>query len=321
MQPELKAVATRIREWQQARNISDAELCRRFVDLGSPKTFHLILDDKADGLDTDGRWQFDYERVWSLMEIMSTGDTETDLPLDDLTHVTQARLAVTDAMREPGNNRLVIIEGPTGSGKTTAARCIHARFGRKIIFCEADETWKESKSAMLGGILRALLPPRCSLPVGSEARLQKALDILTTTPVCLIIDEAHHLGPVTLNLVKTLLNQTKIQVVFCAVETLFRKLESSAYEEARQLTRNRLAERVKLGSVPTGDCAKFLNKRLTFTDGILPKLAKLLAERSNAYGHWNFIDLVVKKCRRLVGKETVDEETFVKALQQAAASR
>lgn len=315
---KLKQLAEQVREFQLARNISDAELCRRFAGLGSTKTYKRILEGDLAELDSE-RWETEYKQVLALIEIESACQ-ELDEPIyDDLKHVTATRLAVNDAMNERGNNRLVIVEGPSGSGKSTAGRALAARFGRKIVLAEADETWKESPNAMLGGLLRALGVKE--IPQSSEARKTKLVEYLLANPSCLLLDEAHHLGPRTLNLVKTLLNQTACQFVFLAIPTLFRKLESAAYEEAKQLTHNRMCERVRLAGPTAAETVKFLERRLKFEADALKPCAAVCSERAPQYGHWNFVNLVARKCRQLVGKGTVDSESFAKAMEKAQATR
>ncbi len=318
MKTELIELAKQVREWQTGTGISDNELCRRFAGLGSTKTYKRILDGELEELDSE-RWETDYRQVLALIEIESL-NRDADEPIyDDLQHICATRLAVTDSMQERGNNRLVIVEGQSGQGKSTAGRSLAARFGRKIILCEADETWKESMSAMLGGLLRG-----CGIkeiPQGAELRKTRLIEFLAGNPACLVIDEAHHLGPRTLNLVKTLLNQTRCQFVFLCIPTLFRKLESAAYEEAKQLTHNRMCERVRLSPPSAAEVEKFLDRRVKFEPDTLKGCARLCAERAPQFGHWNFVNLVARKCRQLAGKAPVDTETFAKAVQRAAATR
>lgn len=318
MENALRRIATDIRDWQQSRGTSDAEFCRKFAGLGSTKTYKRILDGDVAELDIE-RWVVEYQQVWALIELESASGAEDEPIYDDLWHITATRLAATDAMREPGNNRLVIIEGPSGSGKTSAGRCLAARFGRKVVLAEADETWKDSLNAMLGGLLRSLGVKE--IPTSGEGRKTKLLDVLRDEPICLVIDEAHHLGPRTLNLVKTIINQSKCQIVFLCIETLFKKLECNAYEEAKQLTKNRLCERVRLNGPAVSDVEKFLNRRLKFEGDCAKSCAAVCADRSRQFGSWNFVNLVARQCRRLVGKREVDTETFARAMQKAAASR
>jgi hypothetical protein len=318
MKTELIELAKQVRDWQASSGLNDSELCRRFAGLGSTKTYKRILEGDLEELDGE-RWETDYRQVLALIEIESQNRDADEPVYDDLHHMTASRLAATDAMQERGNNRLVIVEGPSGSGKTTAGRALAARFGRKIVLSEADETWKESLAAMLAGVLRAVGVKE--IPQSADARKTRLIEFLQGNPACIVLDEAHHLGPRTLNLVKTLLNQTKCQFVFLAIPTLFRKLESAAYEEAKQLTHNRMCERVRLAGPSSGEVEKFLERRLKFEPDTIKGCAKSCAERAPQFGHWNFVNLVARKCRQLAGKAAVDTETFAKAVQKAAASR
>jgi DNA transposition AAA+ family ATPase len=315
---QLPEIARRIRDWQQHHNLSDNEICRRFAGLGSTKTYKRILDGEMAELDPD-RQLHNYEQVWNLIEIESATTAADEPTYDDLPHIASVRYAVADAIAETGNNRLVIVEGPSGAGKTTAGRKLAERWGRKVVLSEADETWKDSLSNMLGGLLRAMGVK--SPPNGSESRKILLLEKLRETPVCIVIDEAHHLGQRTLNLVKTILNQTQSQVVFLAIPTLLRRLESSAFEEARQLTKNRLCERVRLEGCDTASVEKFLERRLTFEGAIAKQCARTLAERAGQFGNWNFVNLVCRHARKLAGKDPVDSDTFAKAMQSAANTR
>lgn len=323
----LVEVAKQIRDWQVAKGLSDNEVCRRFAGLGSTKTFKRILDDDLAELDLE-RWCQEYEQVRTLIDLESAGAPEEEPVYDDLWHVRAARLAVADAMRERGNNRLVIIEGPSGSGKTTAARCLAAKYGRKVVTVEADETWHTQGT--LGGVFAGLLRGLGvrDFPVSGEERLQKLVDLLTTTPVCLVIDEAHHMGPRQLNIIKSLLNRTECQVVFLCIPTLFRRLETQAYEEALQLTKNRLCERVRLAGPMVEDVERFFERRLEWEEEAdkrctetVKACANLCAAAARRHGCWNFVNLVCRKCRELAGKGKVDKETFAKAMQKAQQSR
>jgi DNA transposition AAA+ family ATPase len=313
---ELKECAEKIRAFQEKLGLSDADFCRRYPGLGSTKTYKKILAGDVADLDPD-RWLRDYGQVLNLITLEDRrGEEQT---YDDLWHMTAVRVAVADLLRERGNNRLVIVEGPSGSGKTTAVRAVAARFGRKIVLTEADETWKESVFTVLGAILRAC---GCrEIPATMDARRARLVEMLRVTPLCLVVDEAHHLGPRTLNVIKTLINQTECHVVFLAIPTLMRRLESAAYEEAAQLTRNRMAERVRLGAPSLKDVERFLERRLKLAVGDLSACAKVAADRAPQFGHWNWIGLVCKHAAELADGGQVDRETFARAVTRAMETR
>ena len=315
----LKEVAGRIRGWQTERRLSDSELLRRYRGLGTDRTFGRVMAGDLDELDV-ARWTADYEAVWQCIQMESEEATADEPHYDDLSPVLDLRRAVAEAMREQGTSRLVLVQGPTGSGKSTAAQMLRARYGARVQIAEADETWKDSPAAMLAGILDALGDK--APPISAAARLRKLIERLGATRTCLVIDEAHHLGPRTLNLVKTLINQTPGEIVLLAMATLWRRLETQAYEEARQLTQNRLCERIRLEAVEQGDVEKIVARRLGLPGGDGKKVAETICQAvRQAGGGLAFVKLVCRKARKLAGKEAVAVETVGRALSLVSGSR
>jgi len=316
-QQELSQVAARIRAHQDARKLSDSEMLRNFPGLGSTKTYERIVSGDTDELNTE-RWCKDYAAVWSLIQMLEESAAEDDPIYDDLTTVIDLRQAVASAMREKGNNRLVLVQGPSGSGKTTAALLLHAKYGARIQICEANEIWKDNANAMLTGILRALGVRQP--PVSTTEKLMLTIDRLGESRTCLVIDEAHHLGPRTLNLVKTIINQTPGEIVLLAMGTLWNRLETQAYAEARQLTQNRLAERLRFDGVELADVEKMLERRLGLA-GQAGAAAKALRQYATSHGNMAFVKLVCRKARKLAGKAEVTMETVQRAAGLVVGSR
>lgn len=317
MSEELRVTAGRIRGWQEERRISDSQMLREFPGLGSTKTYTRIVAGDVEDLDVE-RWARDYAAVWSLIQLLAESSAENEEIYADLTTVTDLRKAVADAMREGGNNRLVLVQGPSGSGKTTAARLLQAKYGARIVFAEANEIWKENANAMLGGILEALGARQP--PIAVAAKFDLVVARLRESRCCLVMDEAHHLGPKTLNLVKSLLNQTPGEFVLLAMGTLWQRLETQAYAEARQLTQNRLSERLRFDGVEVADVERMLERRLGM-NGDAKAVAKQLAPAARTHGHLAFVRLVCRQARKLAGKAEVTAEHVARAAALVAGSR
>jgi len=314
---DLFEVAGRVRGWQEERGLSDTQMLREYPGLGSTKTYTRLIAGDAEDLDA-ARWLKDYQAVWSLIQLLAEAQAENDDVYSDLTTVLDVRQAVAQAMKERGNNRLVLIQGPSGSGKTTAARMLQGKYGARIVICEANEIWKENANAMLGGILRALGVKQPPIPVA--AKFELAVARLNDSRVCLVIDEAHHLGPRTLNLVKSLLNQTPGEFLLLAMGTLWNRLETQAYAEARQLTQNRLSERIRFDGVELADVEKMLERRLGL-DGELKAVAVAIRQAAGGNGHLAFVRLVCRQARRLARGGTVTAETVSRAAALVSGSR
>lgn len=324
LEVELVDVALRIRAWQERmrdahpKKYSDVQFCGAHPQLGSSKTYHLILDGKLEGLNAE-RWLPAYKGVLAVLE--SAGEELSESDIEELTTVQRLRVALPDAMREHGMNRLIVVEGPSGSGKTTAAKLAQARFGAgRVVIVQAVDIWKDSTAAMLRGLARGL---GCAgdLPAGSAALFDLVSSRLSVARLCLVIDEAHHLGPRTLNIVKSLVNTTPGEFVLLAMGTLWRNLERSCYEEARQLTQNRLLERIRFSGAEPDDIAKMIEIRCGLDASAANKAAKALRDYVSRFGNLAFVKLMCREARRMAAGSDPDMETIMRAASRVAGSR
>lgn len=100
---------------------------------------------------------------------------------------------------------------------------------------------------------------------------------------------------------KTLLNETPGEIVLAALNTLWRKLEMAAYEESRQLTRNRLAARINLTTLAEKDVAKFLDRQRDWPDGELPGIVRETIANAKDRGHLAYIKRALRAARHSHG--------------------
>jgi DNA transposition AAA+ family ATPase len=318
---ELMEIGSKIRTYQEkhrgvdGKATTDTQMCKDFAGLGSTRQYTRILAGDLEEVDVEANLK-DYRAVWNLIEMLQESEADDDPLYDDLSTVNDLRKAVAEVMREKGLNRYVHMQGPQGSGKTTAARMLQAKYGARIVIAEATEIWKENMNAMLGGILLAMGTKEP--PVSVAEKFNKLIVDLNKSRICLVIDEAHHLGPKTINLVKSLLNQTPGEFVLLAMGTLWNKLESKAYAEAWQLTKNRLSERIRLEGVETVDVQKIVSRRLNLADEAAHKALVMAASQN---GNLAFVKLVCRKAKKLAGRSDVTMETISKAMGMVAASR
>lgn len=214
---ELRELAQKVREYQESKKLSDTALLKKFSGLGSTKTFKRILADDLVELDLE-RQLNNYRSVWAFIE--STGDDSADEEnlYDDLYPVIQLRRAFFETTRENGTARVIVLQGPTGSGKTSARRLLLEKYGPRLLMIEATVAWNDSPGGMLGAVLDAL--GKKEKPLIQVDRLNKVIELLNESRRCLVVEEAHHLGPRCLNLTKTLVNQTPGEFVLIAIDTL-----------------------------------------------------------------------------------------------------
>jgi type II secretory pathway predicted ATPase ExeA len=311
MSTTLENIATRLAGWQKELGYSNAEMVRKFPDLGSDKTYAKILKLNGEGLDLD-RWLRDYEKVLNVLD--AGGGAATEEEILPLRNVEDLRIALSEAMREGGNTRLIIVQGPSGAGKTTALRALKKKWGNRIALVEADESWKGSPNSMLASILKALGEP--SAPASMREKLDKVLALLRTRTT-LAIDEAHHMGPRELNVVKTLINQAPGEIVLAAMGSLMVRLELNAYAEAQQLVHNRLHERIRLDDLHLADVSAMLAP--LGLNGDLRKGAELVANSARTRGHLKFVRRVVRLAPQLAGsRDSVDLASLSRACEAAA---
>jgi DNA transposition AAA+ family ATPase len=332
---QLRAVAAEIEGWQLARKWSTAKMCQEFGGLGSTKTYKRILDRNDDLEELKvGKQLANFQAVLLQIEMQGEEATREDV-YDDFADMVEARRAVAGAMKEQGNTRLVIVEGNPGTGKSAICDELEKKWPNVFVRAEATEIWKESPMAMLKHLLLAVgkremrakeddkgkpsaevLMPQCT-----DERQEKLFDQLNERKFILGLDEGHHLGPRTLNILKALINQTPTVVVMFAIPTLLARLTTKSYEEARQLTHNRLYRRVRLRGPEAGEVAEFVQRRgIKWTDKKAEnECTEKLANRARSLGNWKFVLMASRKLKE-VG-EPLNTERFAKALVAAEKER
>lgn len=328
---ELVELGRRIREWQEAQKpaLSDNAMVKKFAGLGSTKTYTRILAN--DLLELDLERQLDnYRAVWAVIESLTATEERADETYDDLSTVLELKRAFAETARENGNARFILIDGDTGAGKTKSLQALQAKYGARVLLIEASEVWNDNPNALLGAILETLgVKDKPQLAVD---RLEIVQRRLKQTRVALCIDEAHHLGPRCLNTIKTLINLTPGEFILAAMGSLWARLARDAYQEARQLTGNRLAERLKFGVARETDILRIIARRVPAFSGLdtravakEPHIAdaiKMLRGRVEAHGNLAFVRDVVSRVAKLAeGTAGPDLNTWSTAIAQEVESR
>lgn len=309
---ELVDIAAKIAAWGEAHGMSRAQLVRNFTDLGSEKSFRDIASGQLDGYNAENQLT-KYRAVYATMEELSNQGGEERI-YDDLSTVVRLRRAFLGVVKAAGTNRVLIVQGESGVGKTTAVGLLRGKYGAgRISYVEASDVWADSPNAFLGAILRAL--GVTEPPSGRVARLEEVQSRLSISRRCLVIDEAHHLGPHCLNTVKTLVNTTPGEFILVAIPTLWNKLQAHAYQEAKQIATNRLSERVKL-TLDEADVRTYLSKR--FPDASAADLkvaARIIRPAALMSGNYAFVRDVARELAN------VTPEVVSKAVSAVTARR
>jgi DNA transposition AAA+ family ATPase len=316
---ELQDLAQKVQEFQIAKKLSDSALAKQVPSIGSTKTYRRILAGDLKELDLENQLN-NYRSAVAFIESMAGDDGEEEELYDDLYPVIQLKRAFFETTRDRGQARAIFLLGPSGSGKTSARKLLLEKYGQRLATIEASVVWNDSPQAMLAALLSAL--GKDDVPF--IERLDETLKRLKKYRRCICVEEAHHLGPRCLNLIKTLINQTPAEFILIAIDTLWKKLETRAYEEAKQLTGNRLAEKIYLGrDVRESDVKKLIERRITnWANGdIKQAVAVAMKEANGSTGMYAFIREACKRANEKAGKDEVTIELFTSAVTEEAASR
>lgn len=306
---QLRALAREVRNYQLERDWSDTKLCKEIAHVGSTKTYKRILDDDDDLAELNADSQLrNYQAAVEFITALRTKDRPAEPEYEDFSNILNVRAAVGRALLEDEEcvARLVIVEGNTATGKDAVRRNLLKVWPKITVAVEATELWRDSLAVPARTIYNALTivkqadrdtketpkPPRYPAEI-----LAEVVGTLKERRIVLIINEAHHLGPRGLNMVKTLINQTPTVIVLLCIPALLTRLLSGSYEEAIQLTGNRLCERVYLPPPPADEILTLMERRgVKFADAETKNSAgKTLADESPNFGNWRYVTQVTRK--------------------------
>jgi superfamily II DNA or RNA helicase len=146
------------------------------------------------------------------------------------------------------------INALVGWGKTFTALHLAHKFGQKTLVithtAALRDQWCEEIAVLFGqepGVIGGGRIDHADhfITVANIQTLAKHTGDLAKEFGTIILDEAHHMGPRCMNVIKTLVNRTPGEFVLMGIPSLLAKMERNAYIEAKQLSTNRLSERVK----------------------------------------------------------------------------
>lgn len=273
---------------------SERQWVKNWPGLGSAKTWGRVLRGDLEGMDIAARIP-SYRAVLSTLTAEIAMKGAEDL-YTDLASAEKVTLEALRLMHHEGKDRLILIEGGSGSGKTSCLDLLEkgeaAGAMRRV---EGNEAWKSLRVAM-GDILRAYGygGDKRSIPASTGERMDLLIEVIGRSgKTILAIDEAHHATGAVLNLIKTLLNRTGVLIILAGMSTLFRKLRITASEEAKQLIHNRLFARIVLGTPNSDDVRTFIARRLGAEGGWKPSTLKAISESAANAGHWSFVRRLV----------------------------
>jgi len=305
---ELRTLALDITEWADANDLTAADLHKQHAALGGRDILRAACAGKIADAET---WLPAYKAVAAVIAPGSE-DGEADPLFEDLSTTKAVRGQFTRLKMSRTLAKLVIVEGNTGMGKTSAGKIITKKMldlnpVASIHTIEASAAWGDRPNAMISAMLRALGMPDNSR--SQAARMDKLIDAANERAVVFIIDEVHDVGVRCLRTLKTLLSQTTMKVVLLTHPRLFRDLERENWDDVGQLTGNRLIARVNLGSIQQADVEIILGRRLPGLNGDTKKAAESLAKSATGNGNFAFVREVIVRAQLAARKAKTDHLT------------
>ena len=320
----LRSLAQQVQTYQTERGLSDAKLFKAVGSIGSTKTYKRILDqgDDLTGLSIENQLR-NYSAAVEHVAILRTRDADPEIEYQDFDNIVDSLGAISRAVGEETIARFVVIQGETGTGKDAVKNAILKRWENISILVEATEYWKESAATPIKDILAAIdLRKRGNTETGEAFKTPNnphrvfdlVIDELKDSQSILIINEAHHMGPRGLNLIKTIINKTPTVVVFLCIPSLLNRLMKSAYEECIQLFGNRLCERVQLSNPIPSEIEQLLDRRkVKFADDTTrADCASAIAAAAATAANWRYVNRISRALRLQSQGKPVTLDTFTR---------
>ena len=321
---ELVEIAQFLHQWQneQTPKLADTAMLRRYPQIGSVKTFDKLRNGDTSSLDlSDGEWLREYREAKSQVEIEALGRGDDPI-YTDLAPAKTVAVRIKELVAGKGTDRILIVQGGTGSGKTKALECAHALIPQSLL-ATGDIMWSISLSAMLGDlcmVLGAVLEKEREdfmRRTSSSYRAALLKQALGKRKLVLLVDECHHLSADGIDFIKGLVNSFPgLYVVLAGMDTLWDRLTSGRWEQAKQIIYNRGMATFTLAPPDATDATNFLTRRVPGFN-VAPTtdiFAELLTD-AKQYGAFAYLRRVSRKL--LKQKGDLDSDALKQALQQA----
>ncbi|HPS07312.1 MAG TPA: ATP-binding protein [Kiritimatiellia bacterium] len=314
----VREIARKAQVWCESKGKSQAWLVRKYDTLGSARTLRDMRDGKFDGYDIEQQ-AANYEAALAMIEADDPASKAVRV-IAALTGPVQLRRAVLEARTATGIDRVILLLGDSGTGKTCSLQALRDEYD-SVALTEALEVWGDSPGAMLCDILEAL-GEQASPASPAYSLFRRAVVRLGQRRTTLCVDEAHQMGPRCLNTLKGLVNATPGEFVLAGQPLLWAKLQSAAHLELRQIVTNRLRERITLG-LNANDVAAYIRAVFPALDRpACEAAAKAVCGRAANLGNMSFVrDCCAAAARKAEEPTRPEAGDWAKAAEATAAKK
>ncbi len=301
--------------------------CKQWPGLGSTKMWSKILKGDFTQMKVEAQLP-NYRGVLAALQTQVVERGSDDL-YTDLAPAQAVMLAALRLMHHHGKDRLILVQGGSGSSKTSCLQLLsqNEAAGSMVMLEASDVTWRSPRAA-IRDMLRGLGVGEETIPAATADMVDELLKVLKRRGrVIIAIDEAHHLNGSMLNLLKMLINKTEALFILAGMKTLFQKLRSVASEEAKQLIHNRLFAKITLTGPDVEGAEMFLTRRLaevavgretTTLPSWKKATIKAIVSKSLNAGHWAYLRRVVDQVLDFgLSVEEIDDASLLAGAENA----
>jgi hypothetical protein len=297
---------------------TDSKLSKIFnVLLGVPSYFDDIKDPEGLMLDLA-------DVVKKLPRMRLERQEAKDDCILTLSYFDAMAVGVRECKNKTSPERVLKYISPTGGGKTYLRKFLMSEFKNELApaAVECREVWRPTDPKMRHRCKRVVLMDICS---GLKMRLSKdvrendvpaiedeLVSYCARNRRLLFFDEAEFFSAYSLNLLKLLLNQTRLIAVIACTPRAHKKWNLYYADEADQIAR-RTHSIVTVDEIETGDAALFF-PRDQFDN---PKASlEFIAQEAARFGHFSLIARIAKLMKRTTGAERQEVQDKVAKAQK-----
>lgn len=228
---------------------------------------------------------------------------------------------ITSAMATD-RDRLIVIIGKTGAGKTFLSEVIKSQFPTKALSIIASRPWITRYSPLFRSMAQAL--GLAKIPRAAFDLQEKVIGLLKVSQRVIIIDGFQYAGLPTVDGVKYTLESTNCPVVVLTTPEQWKHIkdEEKGWDNVDQL-KNRIFAQYHLDELPAEDVTELVKLRLPQFPQLpaseRDSICKRLVTAGKHFGLWNKINGLCKAVAlRAQGKPTITVQSFVKAEEDLA---